>query len=148
MDKKIILGNDWKSLEFYKIVELYDSVLWSAYTKDIDSLYRAYKNSSYVVFAQNNKGRLIGIARSISDDVSIHYLQDILIHPKFQKQGVGRMILNNVLSYYSHVRTHVLLTDDEEKQLIFYKSLGYSNTKELKNNLLNVFVKMKNLTLS
>ena len=36
----------------------------------------------------------------------------------------------------------VLLTDDEERQKIFYESLGYKNTKDLKKNPLNAYVQI------
>lgn len=42
----------------------------------------------------------------------------------------------------------MILTDDEEKQLRFYESLGYKNTKNLSDIPLNAFVKMKGAELS
>lgn len=140
------LTTNWQEIDFKKIVDLYDSVAWSNYTNETNSLKKAFENSSYVVVAIQD-GNVCGLARSISDDVSIHYLQDILINPKYQRKGIGRKLFSNVLKRFYHVRTHMLLTDDEEKQLKFYKSLGYSNTKELQDIQLNAFVQMKGVEL-
>ncbi len=138
---------DWKSVDFNKIIELYNSVNWSVYTESPKSLEEAFKNSTYVLIAIEGD-KVVGLSRSISDNVSIHYLQDILVSPSFQKKGVGRKLLSKVLEHFENVRTHMILTDDEEKQLRFYESLGYRNIKELKNIPLNTFVKMRNVELS
>lgn len=118
---------------------LYASVGWSSYTSDPARLVRAVQNSSYVVTAWHDDA-LIGLARGVSDDVSIFYLQDILVHPEHQRRGVGRALLERCLERYAHVMQKVLLTDDKPAQLEFYASLGYKNTRDL---TLNAFVQMK-----
>ena len=141
----IIEGKEKISRE--NLLNLYNSVGWSSYTDDIENLEKAIQNSSYVVCAYEEE-ELVGLARSISDDVSIHYLQDILIEPKHQRKGIARQLLSLCLSRFSHVRTHVILTDDEEKQKLFYESMGYKNTRDLKKVALNSFVKMNGIELS
>lgn len=140
------LLENWKGIDFDKIIELYNSVNWSNYTNDPSSLKDAFNNSTYVILAVVDN-EVCGLARSISDDVSIHYLQDLLIKPKYQRRGIGRKLFDTVLERFSHVRTHMLLTDDEEKQIKFYQSLGYSNTRELGEVPLNAFVKMNGVSL-
>lgn len=135
-------------LSLEQLVELYNAVGWLAYTNDEQrpKLQRAILNSTYVVTAWNGS-QLVGLARCISDDVSIYYLQDILIHPDFQRHGVGRRLLQNCLERFKHVRMQVLMTDDEERQKKFYESLGYKNTRELTKLKLNAFVQITGLPL-
>ena len=102
---------------------------------------KAVRNSTYVVSAWSGN-TLIGLARGLSDDVSIFYLQDILVRPAFQGQGIGRRLIDNCLERFAHVRSKVLLTDDQEKQLRFYESLGFKNTKHLVKWQLNTFVQI------
>lgn len=128
------------------IISLYDSVGWSTYTDRPEELARCLTNSAFVVVCRDGE-KVIGLARSISDDSAIHYLQDILVDPEYQQHGVGRALLSRCLSRFEHVRTHVILTDNEERQRRFYQSLGYKNTRELKKFPLNCFVKMKGLDL-
>jgi ribosomal protein S18 acetylase RimI-like enzyme len=144
MTKSILdirVGKDKLPLD--QLVDLYDSVGWVGYTneKELPKLQEAIRNSSYVVTAWIGE-KLIGLARGLSDDVSIFYLQDILIDPEYQRQGVGRELLSNCLERYQHVRMKVLITDDEKRQKIFYESLGFKNTRELKKISLNAFVQM------
>lgn len=135
-------------LKLSSVLKLYKSVNWTAYTSDgnKEKLMTAIENSDYIVTAWNDS-ELIGLARALSDDVSIFYLQDILVKPEFQRQGIGRELLKRCLERYSHVRTKILLTDDREEQRKFYTSLGFKNLYELKKHKLNVYLKMNNIDL-
>lgn len=137
---------DWQKINFEEILALYDTVGWSAYTRDSESLRGAFEKSSLVLVAIE-ESQVVGVSRSISDGVSIHYLQDILVSPKFQRKGVGRKLLQKALKNFEEVRTHMILTDNEEKQKLFYESLGYKNLKDLKKCELNAFIKMSGVEL-
>ena len=104
----------------------------------MDRLVNAIKGSSYVcaVWEENT---LVALVRCISDDASIMYLQDVLVRPQYQKQGIGRILVQKSLDRYSHVRQKLLLTDNRPEQLRFYASMGYKNTNEY--NTLNAFVR-------
>ena len=56
---------------------LYDSVGWSAYTRHMDVLVAAIRGSDFVVEARQAV-ELMWLARAISDDSSVVYIQDIL----------------------------------------------------------------------
>ena len=71
-------------------VALYESVGWSAYTKEPDVLLRAIRGSAFVVACRDGTGELVGLARAIADDATICYVQDILVTPSFQGSGAGR----------------------------------------------------------
>jgi len=125
---------------------LYTSGGWVAYTADIEALSRAVANSTYVAEARAG-GQLVGLARGLSDDVSVFYLQDILVQPDWQHQGVGRALLANCLERFSHVRQKVLLTDDLPAQHRFYESLGYHDTRRISSPSLHTFVRIEDLDL-
>ena len=142
---EIRVGHD---VQFDQLLELYESVGWIMYTNEQRraQLQDAIRNSTYVVSAWQ-EDRLIGLARGLSDDVSIFYLQDILIRPDFQRQGIGRKLLGNCLERFEHVKTKVLLTDDEERQARFYESLGYKDTRRLNKLQLHTFVQIDGIDL-
>jgi ribosomal protein S18 acetylase RimI-like enzyme len=137
-----------RELPFEQLLDLYNAVGWVAYTHEQQraNLQKAVRNSAYVISAWHGD-RLVGLARGLSDDVSIFYLQDILVRPEFQRQGIGRQLLQNCLERFKHVRMKVLLTDDEEGQLQFYESLGYRNTKHLSQVQFNTFVQIEGVDL-
>jgi len=128
------------------LTDLYGAVGWAVYTADPDKLVTAVTNSTHVVVARAD-GQLIGLARGISDDVSIFYLQDILVRPEWQHQGIGRLLLKNCMERFGHVRQKVLLTDDEAAQHRFYESMGYRDIGGVNNVNLHAFVLVEGLGL-
>ena len=118
---------------------LYESVGWSGYARDPQLLVRAIRNSSFVVTARNTGGELLGLARAVSDNATICYLQDILVDPAFQGSGVGRALLEAVQTRFGHVRQTVLLTDNEPGQRAFYEALGFTEGADFSPQPLRVF---------
>ena len=106
------------------IKHLYLENKWYAYTNQIDLLYKGIKNSRDVYGAYDGD-KLVGLLRTVGDGETIIYVQDILILPEYQRQGIGRRLLTLVKEKYTHVRAVVLMTDKEEYQIKFYESLGF-----------------------
>lgn len=128
------------TLEQREVVSLYEAVGWSAYTRDPATLLAALQGSSYVVAARV-EGVLVGVARVVSDGVTICYLQDVLVHPDHQRTGLGRALVQAVLAPYASVRQTVLLTDDEPAQRAFYESLGFREVRDVTEAALRAFVR-------
>lgn len=126
-----------------EILSLYSSVGWTAYTKNPDVLLVAIKNSSFVVSAWSEDGKLVGLARTVSDDATICYLQDILVHPELQRAGVGRALFEQVMERYQHVRQTVLITDDEPRQRAFYESMGLTEGTDFSAGPVRVFAEFR-----
>ncbi|MHB1430713.1 MAG: GNAT family N-acetyltransferase [Streptosporangiaceae bacterium] len=123
-----------------ELLALYESVGWTAYTGDPATLERAVAGSSYLVTARRG-GVLIGLARAISDDATICYLQDILVAPQERRTGVGSLLAREILRRYAGVRQKVLLTDDEPGQRAFYDALGYTEIRDFGQASLRAFVR-------
>jgi ribosomal protein S18 acetylase RimI-like enzyme len=123
-----------------ELVELYGAVGWAAYTEDPARLALAVANSTYVACLRDDD-RLVGIVRGMSDEVSVFYLQDIIVHPDYQEQGHGKNLLEHILDRFAHVRQKVLLTDDEDRQHRLYRSAGYRDVQEI--DALHAFVRFE-----
>lgn len=123
-----------------ELVELYDAVGWTTYTTDPDVLVAAVEGSTRVVTARYGQD-LLGLARVVSDGASIAYLQDVLVRPELQREGVGRQLVQAALEPFEHVRQKVLLTDDEPRQRAFYESLGYTELRDVGDGRLRAFVR-------
>ena len=130
-----------------ELVTLYDAVGWSAYTNDPDGLAKGIGNSTFVVCARDG-GRLVGLARVLSDDVSIVYVQDVLVSPEHQRNGIGKELLRRCLDKFSHVRQRMLLTDDEAHQHRLYKALGFHDVSKLDGGALHAFVDIEGADLT
>ena len=123
-----------------ELVALYTAVGWSTYATRPVMLDRAIAGSSLVVTARRD-GILVGLARAVSDDATICYLQDVLVAPDAQRRGIGRLLITHVLDRYANVRQKVLLTDNEPRQHAFYESLGYTDIRDVTATPLRAFVR-------
>ena len=111
------------------LIDLYDSVEWTAYTRSTEKMSRIIQQSLWHLAVYDDE-QLIGLIRAIADDVSIIYIQDILMHPSYQRQGIGREVVQHALKRFEHVRQIVLISDDTPKTRTFYESVGMSAVTE------------------
>lgn len=123
-----------------ELLGLYESVGWSAYTRDPDRLVRALAGSRCWVSAHDD-GTLAGLARAIGDGETIAYVQDVLVRPDRQGRGIGKELLTRLLERLP-VRQVVLLTDDEPGQQAFYRSCGLTRSDEVDSGPLRAFVRL------
>ncbi len=121
---------EYKDYKEAEILRLYTEVGWTAYTEDMTALRQGYEHSLLVLAAYEND-ELLGIIRVVGDGFTIVFVQDILVFPKKQRQGVGTALLQAVLDRYSDVRQIELTTDNTPKTVVFYKSLGFSAFEEI-----------------
>lgn len=124
----------------FALKDLYDSVGWGAYTSDMESLFAGLENSTHLVTAWD-ENKLVGLARVISDRFTIVYLQDVLVHPDYQRQGIATELMERVFRPFNHVRQQVLLTDDRDDQYAFYTKLGFTEIRDLNDGQLRSFVR-------
>ena len=121
---------EYKEYKEDDIKRLYTEVGWSAYTENMPALEQGYKNSLLVLAAYENE-ELLGIIRAVGDGFTIVFVQDILVFPEKQRQGVGTALLKAVLAQYPDVRQIELITDNTAKTVAFYKSLGFYEFSEI-----------------
>ncbi|MCB9684285.1 MAG: GNAT family N-acetyltransferase [Alphaproteobacteria bacterium] len=122
------------------LLTLYASVGWTAYTEEPEALLRALANSTWVLSVWWD-GDLIGLARVVSDEVAIAWLQDLLVRPDHQRTGLGKALIAKAQERFAHVRTFGLLTDDEPRQHTFYRSVGLLPLKEVAGGRLHTFLR-------
>lgn len=111
-----------------ELEELYQSVGWENYGNGLDKQ-QAYKNSLCVLCARE-EGKLVGVVRVVGDGVSIIYVQDVIVHPKYQRNGIGKAMFQKMEMLFEDVYQKVLITDNLKERKDFYKSLGYSTISE------------------
>jgi len=73
--------------------------------------------------------QLIGMGRMVGDGAMYWYLQEIIVLPEFQKQGVGAKIVNHLVDYaVSHSTTGKFTTIggvSAKGKEDFYRKLGF-----------------------
>lgn len=113
-----------------EILPLYAQVGWTAYTQDPSALEQGFRHS-LLVLAAYEQDALLGLIRVVGDGATVVLVQDLLVYPDKQRQGIGTELLKAVLERYSAVRQIQLVTDDTPKTIAFYRSLGFSDLASL-----------------
>lgn len=64
---------------------------------------KALKNSIYTVTATID-GKVVGMGRMVGDGAVICYIQDLVVHPSYQKLGVGEALMKSLVSFADSLR--------------------------------------------
>jgi len=96
------------------------------YPRDIS---QASLDGSLYVLHVEVEGKIIGMSRIIGDGGFVNYLADMIVMPEYQNMGVGRMILERMISYVKSSipeggRTMIALAAAKGKEG-FYEKLGF-----------------------
>ena len=113
------------------VLPLYEAVGWTNYTTKPEMLKAAFENSLHIIGAFNKDEKMIGVLRGVGDGASILFIQDILVYPEYQHQGIGTKLLQQILEKYKNVYQIQLATDDSTKTVSFYESNGFTNLTSL-----------------
>ncbi|MEG3270705.1 GNAT family N-acetyltransferase [Streptococcus suis] len=117
-------------LDFQAVLDLYDSVDWTGYTSRPEMLEKSLEHS-LLVLAAFDSDRLVGLLRAVGDGHSIVFIQDILVLPPYQRQGIGRHLLEQAVTHFPGIYQLHLLTDNTEKTRSFYEELGFTAVESL-----------------
>ncbi|NLM86954.1 MAG: GNAT family N-acetyltransferase [Clostridiales bacterium] len=112
------------------LIGLYNSVGWTVYANNRSVMGKLFSGSLYHLSAWRGE-ELVGLLRAVGDGASILYIQDILVRPDVQRQGLGSQLVKQTLEKFSHIRQIVLMTDREERTLAFYRSLGFEDVESM-----------------
>jgi GNAT superfamily N-acetyltransferase len=81
---------------------LRESVGWGIY--EVESIQRYLSNSNYCICAELD-GACIGMARIVGDGGLVFYIQDVIVLPEYQHQGIGTRMLHAIMDY---IRAHAV----------------------------------------
>ena len=109
------------AIEEREVIELYRLNNWSSAEKP-DLLLPALRNSHTLVTARMSSV-LVGIANAISDGHLVVYYPHMLVHPEFQRQGIGRRMVEAMNAIYVNFHQQMLTADGDAIE--FYKSVGF-----------------------
>lgn len=82
---------------------------------------QAFEASHTVVFLYHNQ-QMIGFGRAISDGAYQAAVYDVAVLPQYQGHGLGRTIMQAILSRVSHCNVILYASIGKEP---FYRSLGF-----------------------
>lgn len=110
-------------IDLKQLQELFQVAAFWAQNRRVEDLAIAIANSTPVVSVWDG-ARLIGFARATSDGVYRATIWDVIIHPDYQGAGLGRKLVETVLSHpkINQVERVYLMTTHQQR---FYERIGF-----------------------
>ena len=112
------------SVSIDDVLPLYQAVGWTNYTNQPQMLEQSLAHSLATYLARDGE-EIVGVVRLVGDGFSSVFVQDLIVLPSYQRQGIGSTLMEKALGDFKDAYQVQLATDQTEKTLGFYRSLGF-----------------------
>lgn len=113
------------TLESNELLALFDVVGFNRLGEwNFENVHAIFDNTDYYVLAKHH-GILIGFVRLLTDWHTRGYISNLCVVPKFQHQGVGRQLMQEILTVCDEKRILVVNVFDTSSSPGFYSKLGF-----------------------
>ena len=106
------------------VLHLYQAVVCTNYTHQPQMLEQALSHSLAIYVALDGDA-VVGLIRLVGDGFSSVLVQDLIVLPSYQRQGIGRSLMKEALEDYKDAYQVQLVTEQTEKNLGFYRFMGF-----------------------
>ena len=106
------------------VLALYRAAGWFGPSDPAPELDAMIANSFAVSAAFDPAGRLVGMARALSDGVSDAYILDVVVDPAHRSQGVGRMIVKHLADHLASFGIDWIVCIGVPGTEAFYRAAG------------------------
>jgi ribosomal protein S18 acetylase RimI-like enzyme len=115
-----------RNIDLYELEELCDSVGWSR--RPLRKVKKALEHSFLVVTMWEVRGvnrRLIGFSRATSDHAFNATVWDVVVHPDFQKSGLGKALMQYLIRKLRREDISNITLFADPHVVDFYRNLGF-----------------------
>ena len=113
-----------RSVSIDDVLHLYQAVGWTNYTHQPQMLEMSLSHSLEIYTALDGDA-VVGLVRLVGDGFSSVFVQDLIVLPSYQGQGIGNDLMKEALGDFKDAYQIQLATEQTEKNLNFYRSLGF-----------------------
>ena len=106
------------------VLHLYQAVGWTNYTNQPQMLEQALSHSLAIYLALDGDA-VVGLIRLVGDGFSSVLVQDLIVLPSYQRQGIGSSLMKEALEDFKEAYQVQLATEQTEKNVGFYRSMGF-----------------------
>ena len=106
------------------VLHLYQVVGWTNYTNQPQMLEQALSHSLVIYLALDGDA-VVGLIRLVGDGFSSVFVQDLIVLPSYQRQGIGSALMKQALENFKEAYQVQLATEQTEKNVGFYRSMGF-----------------------
>ncbi|WP_013322903.1 GNAT family N-acetyltransferase [Gloeothece verrucosa] len=115
-----------REIDLYELEELCDAVGWAR--RPLRKVKKALEHSFLVVSmweVRGNRRRLIGFARATSDYAFNATIWDVVVHPSFQNQGLGKALMKYMIKKLRSEDISNITLFADPQVIDFYRRLGF-----------------------
>lgn len=124
--QSLLLFSTEREVDVYELEELCDAVGWAR--RPLRKVKKAIEYSFLVVSlweVRGNRRSLVGFARATSDRAFNATIWDVVVHPRFQNQGLGKALMKyTIRKLRSEDISNITLFADPQV-VEFYQRLGF-----------------------
>lgn len=104
------------------ITDLRDAVGWERHDEDYPAALKGYWAT---ISGLDSKGALVAWCAILSDGVRHATLIDVIIHPYWQRQGVGQKLVAAAIQHIRAYKISIIYVDFEPELTTFYERCGF-----------------------
>ena len=104
-----------------EINALRDSVGWDHENGKYDIILKR----TYTHYTVRSQGKLIGFINILSDGIGDAFLVDLMVHPEFQRKGIGRAIVKQAVQDLTADGVQCIQVTFNPENESFYRKLGF-----------------------
>ncbi len=121
MNYKVFTTKD--NLSAQEFIELSKSVGWGKDKEyDLEQVKAALDRSTMIVTIRDENNQAIACGRVLSDYMFFSTVPDIFVRPEFQKQGLGKVIMQKIIDEFGHTKIFLGSQLGNEE---FFEKLGF-----------------------
>ena len=103
------------------VIDLYCAAPVYRPVDDLERMHRMFEGSNVLLTAWDGN-LLVGLLRGITDGAYTTYVCDLAVHPEYQRAGIGRELLERVVSAYPETGVIVQAAQTASD---YYRHLGW-----------------------
>lgn len=136
-----------KSFEPYKKYYTKDS--FNATVLSCDEIKKRINQHDSDILVTILDNQIIGTVSLLKRNQDFLYICSMVVHPDFQRRGIGRLILDNICNIAEKKRIKLLVLESYEpldKAVKFYKKFGFKRTNKIRDYFgIEIFEMIKDL---
>lgn len=133
-ERKLVVNNfDLTIFNFVKSVDevkfLFELLNMTSFCLPESYIYNAFikRNENINIFAAYDDNKIIGLLRTVGDKYS-SYIDLLIIHPAYQRKGIGSKLIKTYENYYSDKPVYLSVLNDGETDGFYIKN-GFKKRK-------------------
>lgn len=111
------------SVEQHEVPQLRQLVGWERRDSDYPAL---FERCRFFCVVRDTDGTLVGFGHICGMGLQHGYLEDVIVHPDFQRRGVGELVVKTLLNEAMHQGIEIVTTTFQSKHQSFYTRCGFT----------------------